>query len=142
MKFLLVIACAQSYSFVSGQLCTELPPLSTIASDFRSAVNASDQIGDTFNLGEIFFNCITYGSPEGSTFRETTITSSYQVQDGVFLGQVLYACVSINGIIMWRSDEVALKTGQASNGTERCMDCRELSATTCSGILDSLEQPK
>ena len=139
MKFLLVVACALSHSFVNGQLCTELPPLSTIERDFRSAVNASNQAGGTFNLREIFFNCITYGSPEGSTFRETTITARYQVQDGVFIGQALYACVNINGSITWISDrdEVALKAGQESNGTERCRGCRELTATRCLGMLDS-----
>ena len=126
--FLVLLAYVLTRSFVDGQLCTDLPSLSTIESDFRSAVNES-----SFSLEEIFFNCITYGSPEGSTFRETTITARYQAQDGPFLGQVLYACVDRSGSILWISDTVMLKTGTASNGTERCSNCRELSATTCTG---------
>ena len=140
MKLLLVLAYVLSHSFVNGQSCTDLPSLSTIEGDFRSAVNASEQAGSIFSLGEIFFNCITYGSPEGSTFRETRITARYQVQDREFLGQVLYACVNINGNTVWVSDEevgVALKTGSAENGTERCRNCRESSSTssstTCTG---------
>ena len=135
MKLFLVLAYVLSHSFANGQPCAELPPLSTIEADFRSSVNTSDQAGSIFSLGEVFYNCIAYGSPDGSTFRETRITARYQVEDGNFLGQVLYACVSMNGNMVWVSDDVGvvLKTGSAANGTERCNDCRELSDTTCTG---------
>lgn len=133
MKLLVVLAYVLSHNFANGQLCTELPPLSTIETDFRSAVNASDQAGSVFNLGEVFYNCIAYGSPEGSNFTETRITARYRVEDGDFLGQVLYACVSMNGDVVWASDEVVLKMGSPANGTERCRNCRELSLTTCTG---------
>ena len=132
MKLFLVLAYVISRSFVNGQWCADLPSLSTIEADFRLAVNAS---GSNFILREIFYNCIAYGSPEGSTFRETRITARYQAQDGGSLGQALYGCVNISGNIVWVSDDfgVVLKTGLAQNGTERCMDCRALSSTTCTG---------
>ena len=135
MKLFLVLAYVLSRSFANGQWCAELPPLSIIETDFRSAVNASDQAGSIFSLGEVFYNCIMYGSPDGSTYRETRITARYGVEDGNFMGQVLYACVSMNGVIVWESDEVGviLKTGSLANGTERCSNCRALSSTTCTG---------
>lgn len=134
MELFLVLAYMLSHSFVNGQLCENLPSLSAIQSDFYSAVNASDQAGNVtvFVLGEVFFNCITYGSPDGSDFIETTITARYEVEDGTFIGRVLYACVNMNGSLVWVSDDVVLKDGVAANGTERCTNCRELSPTTCS----------
>lgn len=134
MKLFLVLIYVLSYSFVSGQTCVSLPLLPTIENDFYLAVNASDQTGSTFILGELFFDCITYGSPDGSTFREMRITAKYQVDSGTFFGQVLYACVDFsNGTIGWVSgDGVTLKSGsRTENGTERCRDCRNLSPTTC-----------
>lgn len=136
MKLLLVLAYVLSHSYVNGQeQCLNIPSLSAIENDFRSAVNASDQAGNgTFNLGDVYFNCITYASSDGSTFREMTITASYQVEDGTFLGRALYACVNVGGSIVWRSDDVVLKTGSATNGTERCSNCRAvMSQTTCTG---------
>ena len=57
MKLLLalVLAYVLSYSLVSGQTCVNLPPLSTIEKDFYLAVNASDQAGNIFILGEVWF---------------------------------------------------------------------------------------
>ena len=134
----LVMTYALSHSqLVNGQWpwCANLPPLSAIETDLRVAVNSSDQAGSTFILGELFYNCITYGSADGSTFRETTITAVYEVDNGTSMGQVLYACVDMNGVMAWVSDSnnVMLKTGLQENGTEKCMNCRELSPTTCTG---------
>lgn len=135
MKLFLVLAYVLGHNFVDGQQCTDLPPLATIEGDFYFAVNASEQAGNTFILGELFFNCITYGSPNGSIFRETTITATYEVDDGTFQGQVLYVCVEINETVLWliSPDGVRLKTGLRENNTERCSGCREPSMTTCDG---------
>ena len=134
MKLFLVLAYVISYSCVNGQQsCTNLPSLSIIENDFHSAVNESDQAGNTFDLREIFYNCIDYTSPDGSTIGETTITARYEVEDGVFLGQSLYACVNMNGAMIWVSGGVMLKTGLAENGMERCRNCRSFTQTTCTG---------
>ena len=139
MKLLLLLAYVISYSFVEGQQsCRNLPSLSIIENDFHTAVNDSDQAGNTFALREIFYNCITYASSNGSSYHETTITARYAVEDGDFLGQVLYACVSMNGAVVWVSDDVMLKTGSVENLTERCRDCRASTPTTCAGQYHTL----
>lgn len=135
MKLFLVLVYVINHScFVNGQQsCTNLPSSSIIENDFHLAVNESDQAGNTFALGRIFYNCVTYALPNGSTIRETTITARYVVGDDEFLGQSLYACVSINGALVWVSGGVMLKTGLAENRTERCRNCRALTQTTCTG---------
>lgn len=139
MKLLLLLAYVISYGFVEGQQsCTNLPSLSIIENDFHTAVNDSDQAGNTFALRGIFYNCISYASSNGSSYGETTIAARYAVEDGEFLGQVLYACVSMNGAMVWVSDEVMLKTGLAENRTERCSDCRASTPTTCTGQYHTL----
>lgn len=132
MKLFLAVVYVLNHSFVNGQLCTELPSTPMIENDFRSVVNASGQAGNAFDLRDIFYNCITYGSSDGTTFRETRITAMYQIENGTFEGRVLYQCTTLNGTV-WVTDGVVLKPGLTENGTDRCMNCRELSPTACTG---------
>lgn len=135
MKLFVVIVYVIYHSFVDGQSCVDLPSLSIIENDLHRAVNSSGdlQTENTFSLGEIFYNCITYGSSDGSNYRELTITARYQIDSGSSMGQILYACVNQSGTIRWISNEPVLKTGSTMNNTQKCNNCREISSTTCTG---------
>ena len=131
MKLLLLnfVFC---YSVIKGQsFCPNPPDFVMISDNFAVMVGSSDQAGSTFNLTEIFYNCIAYGGSGGNEFRQMTITGRYEIDSGTFLGRASYQCNTDSGAPLW-DNRITLQNGSTVNDTTRgCANCEGMTSDTC-----------
>jgi len=130
MKLFLFVVCSLCCSCISGQFCPSPPDFAMIEDNFASRVGG--EVGGTFNLTEIYYNCIAYGGTGGNEFRELTITGRYQVGSAApALGQASYECRN-PGTPTWDNLRVILGIGLAVNETTRgCADCQGMTSNNC-----------
>jgi len=131
MKLLLFVACFLRCTHISlGQFCPSPPDYTVIADNFAGSIGG--EVGGTFNLLAVYYNCIAYGGTGGNEFRELTITGRYQVGSAApTLGQASYECRN-PGTPTWDNRRVTLGAGLEVNETSRgCADCQGMASDNC-----------
>ena len=125
-KALLIALFTISCRIASGQFCLQLPPESTIFTEFDNQLGAAV---DQSSTKLATYNCVAYDGTSRN-FKETTVTVRYISGSSVFSAQATYVCGDTGNGFVWAIGTVMGDAGTDTSETG-CRNCRNTTPTKC-----------